>query len=46
MRNAMIPDREDWHTIKLGTPEHGTMEHGTPAEPQNDAGTTEHRRNT
>ena len=21
-----------WHTIKPGTPEHGTGEHGTPAE--------------
>ena len=29
------------HTINLGTPEHGTMEHGTPAEQRN---TLEQRR--
>ena len=34
------------HTVKPGTPEHGTAEHGTPAERQNNAGTTEHHRNT
>ena len=30
-----------WHTIKPGTPEHGTMEYGTPAEQRNNAGTPE-----
>ena len=36
---------ETWHTIKPGTPEHGTTKHGTPAERRNNAGTTEHPRN-
>ena len=30
------------HTIKPGTPEHRTTEHGTPAEHQNTGGTSEH----
>ena len=30
------------HTIKPGTPEHGTTEHGLPAERRNNAGTPEH----
>ena len=30
------------HTIKPGTPEHGTTEHRTPAEQQNTSGTLEH----
>ena len=31
------------HTIKPGTPEHGTTGHGKPAERRNNAGTPEHR---
>ena len=30
-----------WHTIKPGTPEHGTTEHGT-RNTRNSGGTTEH----
>ena len=35
-----------WHTIKPGTPEHGTTEHGTPSEHRNSGGTLTERRNT
>ena len=33
------------HTIKPGTPEHGTTEHGSPAEHRNTGGTTEYWKN-
>ena len=33
------------HTIKPGTPEHGTTERGTPAEHRNTGGTPEYWRN-
>ena len=31
----MIEALEKWHTIKPGTPEYGSTEHGTPAEGRN-----------
>ena len=34
------------HTIKPGTPEHGTREHGTPVEHWNTGGTLAEQRNT
>ena len=33
------------HTIKPGTPEHGTREHATPVEHRNTGGTTEYWKN-
>ena len=34
--------RSSQYPIKLGKPEHGTAEHGTPAEQRNSGGATEH----